>query len=773
MKSKLVYAVPVTLSLLPAHWALAQAAASGQEPTKTGAPVQQQTPPPATGQTAPPAKGNVPATATTPGATGKGKPQGKPGGKKTTAPKPPAPPKPAWDQFKLNPKTTIFLDFTDANIDMIISIFSRTSGITIIKDPSFKQPLTVTSAKAVKLDEAFDIFNTVLGLYNYEFRKQGNLLMIGRKQPPQQPMMQAPPPPPQPEIKTYVLEFANAAQVAKVVNEVFGAAGGNSGGGNPGFPPGMIINGMPMGMPGGGGPQGGNQVKATSEDYSNSVIVKAMPADQAKVEALIKSIDKKTTQPLSTELFQLKHVPAEQVLSAVQDLLQSNTPMGRGASKKDDNNRFSDYYFYSPFGNNNSRNSAGGQSATAIKQTNSITVTATPENIELVRKLLQTLDQPGVYVGTTNVIPLKNAKASDVADLLTKLLAQQRNNDDNPFGFFISDFYGGGDNNSRNKNQSTDLDENGNVVNVRDILGKVNIQADPNTNSLLIVTQPGNMKMIREMVEQLDAKAGQVVIETVIVEANLDRDLKLGVEWNLLSSKLFSNTFGSGSIKYGLESANPSLQGLNYTITGEKYRAFLNMMNTDTRFKVLDTPRIFTSNNTKAEIKVGQRLPYITNQTVNALGNVVSSYNFEDVAVTLTVTPRITSNGQVTMDVVQSADDLAGFTDYNAPIINNRKATTTVSVTDGETVVLGGIIRHTSNITDKKVPLLGDIPLLGNLFRSTSKSTGQTELMVFLTPHIVRSNEDAQQIREQQTKEMTKGSQDSLKKLIPPANNGN
>jgi general secretion pathway protein D len=120
------------------------------------------------------------------------------------------------------------------------------------------------------------------------------------------------------------------------------------------------------------------------------------------------------------------------------------------------------------------------------------------------------------------------------------------------------------------------------------------------------------------------------------------------------------------------------------------------------------------------------------------------------------------------MDVSQSADDLQGYTSFNAPIINHREAKTTVSVTDGATVVLGGIIRNTLSSTDKKVPFLGDLPLFGSLFRSNSKTTGQTELLVFLTPHIVRTNADAQRLRQEVTKELTKASQDSLNKKIPP-----
>src|SRR5579862_4761943 len=121
------------------------------------------------------------------------------------------------------------------------------------------------------------------------------------------------------------------------------------------------------------------------------------------------------------------------------------------------------------------------------------------------------------------------------------------------------------------------------------------------------------------------------------------------------------------------------------------------------------------------------------------------------------------------MDVDQPANDLQGYTSFNAPIVNQRTASTTVSVKDGETVILGGIIRNQVTSTVKKIPLLGDIPILGELFKSTSKDNTKTELMVFLTPHVVRNPDEAKGLREDQMKEMSKDAQKTIKNAIPPS----
>jgi general secretion pathway protein D len=194
----------------------------------------------------------------------------------------------------------------------------------------------------------------------------------------------------------------------------------------------------------------------------------------------------------------------------------------------------------------------------------------------------------------------------------------------------------------------------------------------------------------------------------------------------------------------------------------------MNAIQTDQKFNVLSTPRIFTSNNTQAQINISQSIPFITNSRQDVNGGLTFNYSFTDVGVVLTVTPRITSNGYVTMDINQTANDLQGYTTFNAPIINQREADTTVSVRNGETIILGGIIRNTVTANRNKVPLLGDIPLLGTLFQSNSKESKKTELIVLLTPRIVKDDKDARILKDDVVKSLSQESQRELGKVIPP-----
>ncbi|HSH93995.1 MAG TPA: secretin N-terminal domain-containing protein, partial [Roseimicrobium sp.] len=326
-------------------------------------------------------------------------------------------------------------------------------------------------------------------------------------------------------------------------------------------------------------------------------------------------------------------------------------------------------------------------------------------------------------------------------------------------------FGGGG---QQNRTQQTARDAQGRVINVRELQGQISAIPDPNTNSIIVVASPENAEVIRNILDQLDKIPEQVMIETIIVEATLDSSDKLGVEWNLIQNNVFKpgNT-GVAGTDFGLGTATGlDRQGFKYTLSGGDLSGFIQALKSDQKFQVLSTPRIFTSNNVQAEINISQSVPYILSSRQDANGAFTYNYTFQDVGIILTVTPRITNNGYVTMEVTQTANELQGFTSFNAPIVNQRQADTTVSVKDGETIILGGIIRNTVNSTVKKLPILGDLPILGNLFKSTSKQNVKTELLVFLSPRVVRDPAEARKLREDGEKGMSPETKKALEGAI-------
>jgi general secretion pathway protein D len=774
-----------------------------------------------------------------------------------------APARAAWEEFRLNPATRIKLDFRNASVDSVLALFQRTSGITIVKDPTLNQPITITSAKPVPLKEAFQILNTTLGLRNFELRKEGNLLVVRGRQQRQQPAfdpsmltaMQGN----QAALRVYPLQYANATQVARVLNEVFSQMGqspfdqimqqfGNQGGGFQGrFGGGgggqqnRFGGGQPGGQGGrfnfGGRGGGGSSVRASADDFSNSVIVNAPDREQTQVRDLIRQLDKETEQPQKPKVFKLSYAIAEELAPVVQNVLVSNAPRGRGGLSSQ--NIPIEQRFQQAFRLGGTQAAFG--TVVADNRTNSLVVTATEENLVLVDQVLKELDTEVQLESSTFVFPLANARADQMANLLNQAFGsrtgtntnfgggqnrfntnQNRNRNtggggnNNNFGggnrggnqaetqselaLSLADpnaasgefetkvsvdqtellaqmfgggggqFFGGQQNRQRTTTQGRDAQ--GRIVNVRDLTGQVTTIPDQNTNSIVVVTTPENAELIKQILSQLDKIPEQVLIETIIVEATLDSASKLGVEWNYNRMNIQDGQTGSIGGSFGLRNANPPLQGLRYSLAGGSLEGLINALATDKKFQVLSTPRIFTSNNVEAEINISQSIPYVLSTREDTNGNLTFNYAFQDVGIVLTVTPRITANGYVTMDVSQTANDLQGFTTFNAPIVNQRQANTTVSVQNGETIILGGIIRNTVNSTVNKIPLLGDIPLLGNLFKVTDKSSVRTELLVFLTPRIVRNPEEAQRLREEQTRKMSKPSQKQLDQEAPPKPTG-
>ena len=701
------------------------------------------------------------------------------------------------------------------------------------------------------------------------------------------------------QIKTYQLKYSNATQVARIVNEVFqnsgqdplggimsmlGGMGGNpspgtsitipgggavvapgrgpsaepdpiiapepqqrGGGGGGGFNPfqfgrggaGTTGSGGMGGMGGFGGfGRGGNNtvVRASADDYSNSVIINAPAKEQEQVAKLIEEIDRQTDQPQASRVFRLEFATATDLVSVLQNVLQSNAVRGRGGQTTGATGGGGGFGgFGGGFGGFGGGNTARHQGGSVVAETrpNSVVVTTTTENLMIVERVIKELDKEITVSNSTFVVSLDNARADAIANLINQSFggrtqggttnarttgAQGRTGaagaggaggaagggrsgpsadamalsmadpdadagelatsvsvqQGGLFGMFGGG--GGGQNFGQGGNRTgastsgvqTTVDENGRVVATRNLQGQVTAIPDVNTNSVIIVTSPANKALIQSIVDQLDKIPQQVMIETLIVEASLDATAKLGVEWNFNQKSVLGDvtTKGTGSSSFGDAARTTQPQGMRYTLTGTQYGAFLQAVQTDANFEVLSKPRIFTSNNSTAEINISQSLPYVLSQQTNINGNLTFNYAFLDVGIILTVTPRITQNGYVTMDVTQTANDFVRYTEFNAPVVNQREAQTTVSVKDGETVVIGGIIKNSISTTTNKLPILGDIPILGNLFKSNVQTKSKTELLVFLTPRIIRDNVEAGKLRDDTIKQMAPASQGRIKKEI-------
>ena len=290
------------------------------------------------------------------------------------------------------------------------------------------------------------------------------------------------------------------------------------------------------------------------------------------------------------------------------------------------------------------------------------------------------------------------------------------------------------------------------------------IAADDNTNTLLISAPPEKLDLIQQMLEQLDVLPPQVHIRVIIAEVALSRDTSLGFSWDQLTS---FGPYGEDKVEldfstdFGLvetdEEGNPvAPSGILGTIVSEDLAGVLTALTTDSKARILSAPSIFTSNNQPARIDISKRLPFPTGvfQSTVAAETISTSIDYQSVGIVLDVVPRVTQGDMVQMEITISANEpgeSAKIAGQDYPSFNQRMATAVLTVKAGNTVVMGGLMREQIQRSASRVPLLGDLPLVGTFFRSTTSRRSKSELLLFLTPHVVRTPAEAARVTDEET----------------------
>ena len=282
------------------------------------------------------------------------------------------------------------------------------------------------------------------------------------------------------------------------------------------------------------------------------------------------------------------------------------------------------------------------------------------------------------------------------------------------------------------------------------------IVPDVVNNMILVQCTPQEWEDIKATLKELDILPRQVLIEAKVFEVDLTGELDMGVTAFLQArssaSKQFSGSFAPGS------SGTPVLSGATGFLVGgsRELLSFLTAVENRSRIKVISAPSVLASDNQSAHIQVGTSIPILTSvgytgaQQTGGGSIFTNSISQQETGVILTVTPRVNEGGMVSMSISQqvSVPGPPPSTAIPSPTIQNREVDTQVSVEDGQTIALGGIIQETRTLTTNRIPLLGDIPWLGVLFGSTSTSRTRTELIVLVTPHVIRTRHEADQMTE-------------------------
>ncbi|HVM94794.1 MAG TPA: type II secretion system secretin GspD, partial [Candidatus Acidoferrales bacterium] len=294
-----------------------------------------------------------------------------------------------------------------------------------------------------------------------------------------------------------------------------------------------------------------------------------------------------------------------------------------------------------------------------------------------------------------------------------------------------------------------------------DFEGVVRIGADPATNALIINASPQDFETLRDVIEKLDVRRRQVYVEAIIAEVSLDGTRSLGIEFQgatgLPNGIGFARTNLSGDINSLLTPAN--LSGLvlaaassqTVTVNGvtvPAQQAIMVALESRSDANILSAPTVLTTDNQQAEIVAGQNVPFIASRASNDvnLSNTFATIERRDVGITLRLMPQISEGGQVRLDIFQEVSDVVSNDPNLGPTTTIRSATTSVVTRDGQTIVIGGIMFDARTKDSSKVPYLGDIPVIGNFFKFDSTRNRKTNLLIFLTPHIIRGERDQRNV---------------------------
>jgi len=411
----------------------------------------------------------------------------------------------------------------------------------------------------------------------------------------------------------------------------------------------------------------------------------------------------------------------------------------------------------------------------ADPRSNSILVRAdNPSRLARVRALIEQLDTPGRAGGNIFIIYLKNAEAVRVAQTLRALLAGGSDTTGQStlalaptaslnVSAMATPAVGSVAAPVAGPQITASVGTGGSTFSA----GGATIQADPANNALIVMAPEPIYNNIRAVVEKLDIRRAQVYVEALIVEVSADKATEFGIQWNLLNPNRFNSnstqvgggtnfgTRGSGTNIIDAQANLSSLaQGLNIgiirgTITIPGIGVITNLallaraLETDDRTNILSTPNLLTLDNEQARIIVAQNVPFITGQyaQTGSTSTVTPFQTIErkDVGLILTVKPQITEGGSIRMAIYEEVSRVQDTTNAAGIITNKRSLESTVIVDDGQIVVLGGLIQDSFTDGSSKIPVVGDIPVAGALFRYDNRQRTKTNLMVFLKPTVVRS----------------------------------
>jgi general secretion pathway protein D len=612
--------------------------------------------------------------------------------------------KPAHSVKRQAAEKYVTIDFDNVDIGVFIKFVSELTGKNFIVDDKVKGKVTIISPKKIPLHDVYKVFLSVLEVYGFTTVTVGDMVKVIpavlAREKSVETRLKKEITDPEDRIVTQIitLERANPDEIKRVLDPIISKSS-------------SVLSYPPAGM----------------------LVITDFLSNIKRLQEIVLALDVEGAGD-QISYIPLQNASASEVVKSLTIIFQQRRP------------------------------NATPLRIVSDSRTNSIIILASVADTENVRKLVAFMDKD-VPRGESNiqVYRLQNSNAEDLAKVLNSIV----------------------------KDTGAAASAAGGAAAAQKALTPVvskNVQVVPDkaTNTLVIMAEREDYKILENIIKQLDVPRPMVYIEALIMEVNANKAFNLGVEWRGLTntgkvpgtdtgqSAAFIGSGGAGSTTPGgynildtlTTAAFPGgftmgIIGAGITIGGVTFPnigAVIQAYKTDQEVSILSTPQIMTLDNEEAEINVGSNVPYITRQdatTTSAQYPVnYNTYEYKDVGVILNITPHINEENFIRLKISQQVTKVTSASTSATPTTLKRTAKTTVVIKDNETIVIGGLVGDSTENDTYKVPLLGDIPLLGWLFKTHSTSREKTNLYVFLTPHIVRTQQDAKKLFDEKKETM-------------------
>jgi|GEM_PF-269298 len=632
------------------------------------------------------------------------------------------------------PPVFLSMDFTDVDLPVLIKFISEQTKKNFIFDERVQGKITIISPRKISLDEAYNVFLSVLHVKGFATVEQGNTIKII----PMRDVRQEDIPTetkgdggPDSRIITRLipLQYIDVADIVPLLTPLVSKDG-----------------------------------LLTSFPPSNTLLIIDSRANIDKILRILQEIDQEGTGS-TMQLFSLKNASVTEIAKTL-DQLYKETAAPQAPARR---------------GRTTRPTVSGGNAPRFIPdvRTNILIVVAGQDVLSEIGDLINRLDIPTPSgTGRINVYYLENADAEEVAKVLASLTEQRPGTT------------------PQAQRQGATIKG----VIAAELEGGVKITADKDTNSLIIIASLNDYQTLVDVIKKLDIRRRQVYVEALIMEVNLDNARDLGIEFRaageinndgaVLGGTNFNFAGNLNELLASLATGNPLLfsgTGLlaagiagNVTLPDgteiPAITAVLRAAQTANNVNILSTPHLLTMDNKEAEIIVAENVPFITSQSRDTtnLSNVINTVERKDVGIILRFTPRINESDFVSLDIYQESSAVKDISLLQSttvgPTTTKRSASTSVLVKSGDTVILGGMMQETVSNNESRVPLLGSIPILGNLFKFSSVSRKKTNLLIFLTPHIIKSPEDMFDVTTENQNKMDRfleENKEEVKKILP------